>query len=274
MTGSLATPAPYPHVVVATDGSALAGTALIGGSILAARTSAELHVFHASSDPHIERMAVSQAADLLRGRPYKMEVRDLVEGPGSPSTLIAEYATQLGDESIVAVGTHGRGGIGVSVLGSTAVDLLARRNQTTLAYGPAARPPLDIERVVVCVDGSEFSEASVPEGARWAAALDVPIWVIQVVPAYVSSYVRTFENSYVRNVAKNLEGLPRGVEWDVLHSTSPARSILDLYGNDGANMLIMATHGLVGLRRVLVGSISSDVVKDAWGPVVMVRPAD
>jgi nucleotide-binding universal stress UspA family protein len=60
----------------------------------------------------------------------------------------------------------------------------------------------------------------------------------------------------------------------VLHSTSPARSILDLYGNDGATMLIMATHGLVGLRRVLVGSISSDVVKEAWGPVVMVRPAD
>lgn len=274
MTGSLTAPDPYPHVVVATDGSTLAGTALIGGSILAARTSAELHVFHASSDPRSEQFAVSQAAELLQGQRYKMEIRDLGSGASSPSTMIAEYATQLGDESIVAVGTHGRGGIGASVLGSTAVDLLARRKQTTLAYGPGARHPVDIERVVVCVDGSQFSEASVPEGARWASALDVPTWVIQVVPAYISSYVRTFESTYVRNLAKDLGFLQKEVQWDVLHSTSPARSILDLYGNDGATMLIMATHGLVGLRRVLVGSISSEVVKQAWGPVVMVRPAD
>jgi nucleotide-binding universal stress UspA family protein len=261
-------------VVVATDGSPLSGTALLGGSILAARTSAELHVFHASSGPGGERLAVSQAVELLRGQPYKLEIRDLVNGTGSPARMIADYANQLGDEAIVAVGTRGRGGVGVSVLGSTAVDLLARTNQTTLAYGPGAGHPLDIERVVVCVDGSQFSEASVPEGARWATTLDVPLWVIQVVPAYLSSYVRTFESTYVRNLAKDLEGLHTAVQWDVLHSTSPARSILDLHGNDAATMLIMATHGLVGLRRVLVGSISTEVVKDAWGPVVMVRPPD
>ena len=271
MTGSVTAPLPYAHVVVATDGSPLSGTAMLGGSRLAARTSAELHVFHASTGPSTEETVVAQAAQLLRGQPYKLEIRDLV---ASPSAMIADYATQLGGESIVSVGTHGRGAVGVSVLGSTAVDLLARTNQATLAYGPGAGHPLEIQRVVVCVDGSQFSEASVPEGARWAAALDVPIWVIQVVPAYVSSYVRAFENTYVRNVAKDLEGLRKGVEWDVLHSTSPAKSILDLFGNDAATMLVMATHGLVGLRRVLVGSISTEVVKGAWGPVVMIRPAD
>jgi len=188
--------------------------------------------------------------------------------------MIADYATQLGGESIVAVGTHGRGAVGVSVLGSTAVDLLARTNQATLAYGPGAGHPLDIQRVVACVDGSPFSEAGVPEAARWATALDVPMWVIQVIPAYHSSYVRTFESTYVRNLAQELQGLHPGVQWDVLHSTFPARSILDLYGNDAATMLIMATHGLIGLRRVLVGSISAEVVKEAWGPVVMIRPAN
>jgi nucleotide-binding universal stress UspA family protein len=267
-------PLPYRHIVVATDGSPLAGTALLGGSMLAVRSAAELHVFHASSGPRGEKAALAQIADLLSGHSCKVEVRDLADETASPACSIDEYATQLADESIVAIGTHGRGTVGVSVLGSTAVDLLARRNRTTLAYGPEARPPIETERVVVCVDGSQFSEASVPEGARWASALSVPLWVIQVVPAHLSSYVRLFESTYVRNVAKDLEGVVQGVQWDVLHSVSPARSILDLYGNDAATMLIMATHGLVGLRRVLVGSISSDVVKEAWGPVVMVRPAD
>ena len=260
MTGSLTAPPPYAHVVVATDGSALSGTAMVGGSMLAARTSAELHVFHASTGPRSEETVVAQAAQLLQGQPFKLEIRDLV---ASPSAMVADYATQLGGESIVSVGTHGRGAVGVSVLGSTAVDLMARRNMTTLAYGPGAGHPVDIERVVICVDGSQFSEASVPEGARWASVLDVPIWVIQVVPAYISSYVRAFESTYVRNVAKDLEGLRKGVEWDVLHSTSPAKSILDLFGNDAATMLIMATHGRVGLRRVLVGQYRQEVVKEA-----------
>ena len=271
MTGSVRAPLPYAHVVVATDGSPLSGTALLGGSMLAARTSAELHVFHASTGRRSEETVLAQVAHVLQGQPHKLEIRDLIT---SPSAMIADYATQLGGELIVSVGTRGRGAVGASVLGSTAVDLLARTNQATLAYGPGAAHPLEIQRIVVCVDGSQFSEASVPEGARWAAALDVPIWVIQVVPAYLSSYVRAFESTYVRNIAKDLEGLRMGVEWDVLHSTSPARSILDLFGNDAATMLVMATHGLVGLRRVLVGSISTEVVKEAWGPVVMIRPAD
>lgn len=270
MIGSITAPSPYPYVVVAIDGSRLSETALVGGSMLAARTSADLHIFHASWGSSSEESVVAQVARVLKGQQCKLEIRDAV---ASPSTMIAEYVTQLGGESIVAVGTHGRGAVGVSFLGSTAVDLLARTNQATLAYGPGADHPLDIQRVVACVDGSQFSEASVPEGVRWASALDLPLWLIQVVPAYLSSYVRAFESTYVRNLARDLEGL-REVQWDVLHSTSPARSILDLYGNDPSTMLVMATHGLVGLRRVLVGSIATEVVKEAWGPVVMIRPGD
>ena len=272
MTGSMIAPTPYSHVVVGIDGSPLSGTALVGSALLAERISAELHVFHALSRAGSERPVASQAATLLGDQPYKLEIREL--GNASPAGMIAAYTAELGSESIVAVGTHGRGGVGVSILGSTAVDLLARYCQATLAYGPGATHPNEIERIVVCVDGSEFSEASLPEGARWATALDVPMWVIQVVPAYFSSYVRTYETTYVRNLAKDLEGLRSGVQWDVLHSALPARSILDLYGNDAATMLVMTTHGLTGLRRVLVGSTSSEVVKDAWGPVVMVRPPD
>lgn len=272
MTGLTAARPPYRYVVVATDGSQLSGTALLGGSMLAARFSGELHVFHASSGPGTEASVVAQAAELLQSRQYKLVVRGLVPGASSPARMIAEYANEVGEQAIVVVGTHGRGGVGASLLGSTAVDLLARANQTTLAYGPGAEPPMDIERVVVCVDGSQFSEASVPEGARWASALDVPLLLIQVVPADLPPYVTTFESTYVHNLAKGLEGLEKDVQWDVLHSTTPARSILELYGNDAATMLVMATHGLIGLKRVLLGAISSEVVKEAWGPVVLVRP--
>lgn len=273
MTGLFHAKPPYRCVIVATDGSRLSGTALLGASLLASKTYAELHVFHAASGTTSEASATAQVAELLPDRTYKLVVRDLVGGE-SPAGMIAEYSAEAGDDTIVAIGTHGRGGVGVSLLGSTAVDLVARANQPILAYGPGAEHPMHTQRVVACVDGSQFSELSMAEGARWAVALQVPLWLIQVVPPDLPSYVTSFESTYVHNLAKTLEGLGNGVEWDVLHSVTPARSILEWYGNDNATMLVLATHGRVGLKRVLLGSISSEVIKEAWGPVVLVRPPD
>lgn len=271
MTGSAEVKPSYRHVIAATDGSQLSGIALLGGALLAAKTSARLHVFHAASGPDSEAAAMAQAAAVLQDRPYELVVRDLMT---SASRTIAEYAKEIGEPAIVAIGTRGRGGVGSSLLGSTAADLVARAGQTILAYGPGAGNPMGIERVVACVDGTEFSELSVTEGLRWATALDVPLWLIQVVPPNLPPSVSVFESTYVHNLARELRGLSTQVEWEVLHSTTPAQSIVEMHGNDAATMLVMATHGRVGLERVLLGSVSSQVVREAWGPVALVRPKE
>ncbi|HEX5722503.1 MAG TPA: universal stress protein [Acidimicrobiia bacterium] len=262
----------YRHLVVATDGSRLSGAALEGGALLASQTMAELHVFHAATSASVEQSVLAQVAELLGNRPHKMVVRDGEMG-STTAEMIAQFARELGDEAIVVVGTHGRGGVGLSLLGSTAVDLLARVNQPTVAYGPESGIPREVERVVACVDGSEFSELSVAEASRWARALSVPLWLVQVVPPYRPRYVGVLETNYVHNLAMGLDRLGQKVEWEVLHSTTPSRSILDMYGSDPATMLLMVTHGRTGLQRVLSGSVSTEVVKGAWGPVVLICPS-
>jgi nucleotide-binding universal stress UspA family protein len=271
MTG-LPIKSPYRSLIVATDGSRLSRSALAGGALLASQSKAELHVFHAATSLDVEQSVLDQAAEVLGNQQHKMVVRDLEPG-FTAAGMIAEFARELGEETVVAVGTHGRGGVGLSLLGSTAVDLLARASQPTVAYGPeTTAPPIAIARVVACVDGSEFSELSVSEAARWANALAVPLWLIQVVPPYLPAYVGVFETTYVHNLAKDLIELGTKVEWDVLHSTSPAESILDMYGNDPATMLVMATHGRTGLQRLRSGSVATEVVKGSWGPVVLICP--
>jgi nucleotide-binding universal stress UspA family protein len=261
---------PYGQIIAAIDGSALSGIALLGASLLAAQGSAELVVLHAASSSESAESARAQATDVLGSQPYRLEIRELKE---SASRTIAEYAQDSGETAIVAIGTHGRGGVGASLLGSTAVDLVTRAGQSILAYGPAAGHPIEIERVVACVDGSEFSELSVSEATRWAAALRVPLWLIQVVAPDAPPQVRESESAYVHNLARELPDLGTEVQWEVLHSLTPARSIVEWHGNDAAVMFIMATHGRVGLQRVLMGSVSSQVVKDAWGPVALIRPS-
>jgi len=261
---------PFRQVVVATDGSDLAAVAIKGGSLLASRIGAALHVFHASWDPPTDALVEEQAAELLEPGTYQLAIREVPPG-GSPADAIAAYASTLG-AAVVVVGTHGRGGVGTTLLGSTAVKLVGQPDQPLLAYGPGAAPPTEISRVIACVDGSEFSELSLKEGARWARGLGSSLWIIQVVPPGLPQYVTPYESSYVHNLSKELNGSGIKIEWEVLHSLTPARSILDAFGEDPSNMVVMATHGRRGLQRLLLGSVATEVVKDAWGPVALIGP--
>jgi nucleotide-binding universal stress UspA family protein len=271
VTDALAVKPPFRRVVVATDGSDLAAVAIKGGSLLASRIGAALHVFHASWDPPTGEVVKKQAAEILESGTYEMAIGPVPPG-GSPADAIAAYAAALGD-AVIVVGTHGRGGVGTTLLGSTAVKLVGQPDQSILAYGPGAAPPTEISRVIACVDGSEFSELSLREGARWALALGTQLWIIQVVPPGLPEYVTPYETSYVHNLSKELKGSGVNVEWEVLHSLTPARSILGAFGEDPSNMMVMATHGRRGLQRLLLGSVATEVVRGAWGPVALIGPA-
>jgi len=271
MSGLYESLPPYGHVIVAIDGSDLCQNALLGGSALAARTYAELHVFHAAPDLSSEAIVTDQAARTLGGVPYRLTIRDLDPQLATAATMIADFAGDVSD-SVVVIGTHGRGDIGATVLGSTANELVAWSELPVIVYGPATRSPAGVERVVVCVDGSQLSEASVADGARWAGALRVPLWLVQALQPGISAEIGRQESSYVHNLARDLTGLAAGVEWDVLHSASPANAILDSFG-DASTLLVMASHGRIGFRRIVLGSVVGEVVKKALGPVAVRRPA-
>ncbi len=275
MNGHFKVRSPYARLIAATDGSALGGMALVGAAQLAGRTKAELYVFHAAGDMGGEAAVRRQVAELLEGVPFQLEIRNLIAGtPISPAGLVHEFANEVGD-SLVVVGTHGRSGIKAALLGSTTAELVSRPGKATVVYGPHAVAPIEVNRVVACVDGSEFSELSLLEAALWCVALKVPMVIVQVVPPDLPSYVAVFEDTYVHNLLKELEGLgSQAVESEVLHSGSASSAILESFGKDPASMLVMATHGRVGFKRVLVGSVASEVVRGARGPVVLIRPMD
>jgi nucleotide-binding universal stress UspA family protein len=263
---------PYARMVAATDGSELGRIALTGARQLAERTGAELHVIHVAGDMAGHAAATRQVNEVLGNYPHIFTIKNLIAGTAmTPSKVIAEFADRLGD-AVVVVGTRGRGGIGEALLGSTTAELVSRPGRTTIVYGPRAEPPPEIASVAACVDGTAYSESSVDEGARWAAALKVTLRIVQVVPPDLGSYVAAFESAYIDNLSKGLEELGSGVETEVLHSVSPADAIAESDGSDPACFLVLATHGRVGLTRVTMGSVSSEVVRAARGPVALIHP--
>ena len=261
---------PYRAIIATTDGSDLSTLGLRGGARLAAQTGAALHVFHALSVRSDESEVRSLVEEILGDMEHQLVVEE-VPGSETPAAAAAAYAAQLGS-AVICLGTHGRGGVGSAVLGSTALSLVSQHRRSIVAFGPEAASPMAIVRVVACVDGSEFSELSLGEGVRWAAALGVPLWLVQVVPSGLPEYVAAFEHTYVHNLAKGLAGSHLKLEWEVLHSSSPSRALLEMFGEDAATLLVMATHGRRGMQKILLGSVATEVVRNSWGPVALVVP--
>jgi nucleotide-binding universal stress UspA family protein len=52
---------------------------------------------------------------------------------------------------------------------------------------------------------------------------------------------------------------------------SPAEAIVQVAADEGADLIVMGTHGRTGLRRLLMGSVAEAVIRTAPCPVLIYR---
>jgi universal stress protein A len=52
----------------------------------------------------------------------------------------------------------------------------------------------------------------------------------------------------------------------------PGKGIVDQAKKDGADMIVISTHGRTGLSHILLGSVTEKVVREATCPVLSIRP--
>ena len=53
---------------------------------------------------------------------------------------------------------------------------------------------------------------------------------------------------------------------------NPAEEIVRLADEEGADLIVMATHGRAGFKRLLMGSVAEEVVRRAKCPVFTFKP--
>jgi nucleotide-binding universal stress UspA family protein len=70
-------------------------------------------------------------------------------------------------------------------------------------------------------------------------------------------------------VAENFEGVDAKAEVVVGYA---AEEIISIAEKEGADMIIMGTHGRKGIDRILFGSVAEKVVKNSPVPVLTIRP--
>jgi nucleotide-binding universal stress UspA family protein/CBS domain-containing protein len=143
--------------------------------------------------------------------------------------------------------------------------------------------------LLVPLDGSEVSEASLPWAVTLARARGQSLTLVRVTdyPRLVSEEWlpgTTTTNVYDRVLAADRAEAVRyletvrsrladtGLTVDVVNSSgNPSVALLDLADELGAEAIVIATHGRGGFKRLVLGSVAMQLVSHASVPVFLVR---
>ena len=215
-----------------------------------------------------------------------VEASTSVREDAYPGPAILDLARQEGVDLIV-LGTHGRRGPGRLVLGSVAEEVVRRAPCPVLTVrereeAPEAGP---IASILVPVDFSEPSQRALAlardVAGRFGARLDVLHVVEQVVlpgfyipgaPGVFPHNLEALHGAADEEIRRLMEALGEPpVPWQgrVITAT-PSFGIVEQAETLASDLIVMATRGLTGLERLLLGSTAERVVRMAPCPVLTV----
>lgn len=143
------------------------------------------------------------------------------------------------------------------------------------------------KHLLIATDGSELARKAVDHGLALAKALDAKVtvitvtepWEVVVVPeAAVVLPPADYEASVAARAAKILADVSDvarkiGMSYETLHVKDryPAEGIVEAAKEKGCDLIVMASHGRRGLRRLILGSAANEVVTHSTIPVLICR---
>ena len=297
----------FRSILVPLDGSALAEQAIPTAVAIAERAESKLKLLLVHEPPPLldagstytelelamekaDRDYLHSVAGRLRERLGSALSSAVVKGP--VTRTLARYARELGTDLIVMT-THGRGGIRRAWLGSVADELIRTSEAPVLIVRPSDSdaphtfvPPAEL---MVPLDGSPLAEAVLEPVTALARLWDAEISLIQVVrPVILTSdpplpfptgysdeetrMRREQAQDYVRDIAEHLRESGVKASGVAVIGGSVAHTLLDLARPERVSIVALATHGMGGLRRLVLGSVADKLVRGAEVPVLVVSP--
>ena len=299
----------YKRILVPLDGSPLAEQILPAVEHLASKLNTRVDLLSV-----VEEDVDAAVGTILRGRyrgkgpmglvaiaeNYLAERADRMQLPegqvqrsvikGSVAEAILKEASKRRD-TLIAMSTHGRSGVGRFAMGSVADKVLHATKMPLLLYRPGLNMfSLDageISTVIVPLDGSELAEQVLPHVVELAAALPLKVLLVRVtsypmayyygdeapylVPEDFSEETEKEALKYLALKAKELrkEGCQEVDTWHFIGTA--AQQIIDLAKETSQSFVALTTHGRSGLGRWVLGSVADRVIQQSGVPVLVIR---
>jgi nucleotide-binding universal stress UspA family protein len=177
---------------------------------------------------------------------------------------------------LIALSTHGRGGVSRLVRGSIAEELLRRSSDPVLVANPRAfeADEARIRRILVPLDGSETSAAILPAASALARVYGSEVVLLHALEVVLGSLdFPIFEavdeaQRMLARMARRVESVP--VRTRVVQGAA-AMVIFGVAIQENADLIAMTTHGRTGLSRLALGSVAEEIARASPCPLLVQR---
>ena len=297
------TPMNVNHILLPTDFSPAAEHALRWAVHFARQHDATLHLLHVvaqfdadwfetddASTPvgRVQAQAQQDAEEGLKriapdlGR-TGVQTQTIIRYGADPAASILSVADEV-EADLIVTGTHGREGLAHVILGSVAEKVVREAHAPVLTVGAQAPGEPTIQRVLAPIDFSEPSKAALRLAKRIVSANEATLDLLFVaeertMPVFSDTGIPRvgrikMDPEIVNNAAEGLEQLNRSMggpevsaHGHVAQGKVPDQ-IVQFAESHEVDLVVMATRGLSGLDRFLLGSVAERVVRAAPCPVL------
>jgi nucleotide-binding universal stress UspA family protein len=192
----------------------------------------------------------------------------LVSGP--PWERITELARPT---DLIVMGTHGRTGVSRFLLGSVAEKVVRHAPCAVLVARPHG-PPERFKHLLVPVDFSETSKLALERAAELASRTGARVTLLHVLdmPDVLLPQAEPPATAALDEWADLLEQRTSHEVQRVVRTGVAAAQVLALASEDPTiDLIVMGSHGRVGIRRFVLGSVAEKIVRHASLPVLVAR---
>ena len=294
----------YTSILVPLDGSPLGERALAQAVPIAEQHGAKLILMHVAEpinpillgggapvrDSALDRTWRDDARKYLDKATARTRKRTTVpvecvlrEGKIVPT--LAAYATEAG-VGLIVMCTHGRGGFERLWLGSVADGLIRHLPVPVLLVRAARRAAKSdatvapFERIVVALDGSPRAERALTEAMELVQSAPTALTLVNVVHPTSALASHSFPSraeqemcaTYLEPLAARHRTATCEIAVETLAYANIGRAVLEIAKRHDAQLIALATQGLGGAERFIVGSVADKLIRTASVPVLVVPP--
>ena len=294
-------------ILFPTDFSESAQQALDYALFLAEQFEAELHLLHAvvlhAHDPSEDGSDFPEPPEILKrlfeiadsemGRileQNKSKTFSLKEAKVrgfSAGSVILDYAAE-NEIDLIVMGTHGRRGAARIFIGSVAAEVVRQATcpVLTLHKRSSDKKMPRVETIVVPVDFSDHSSTAVTYAKEIASITGARLQLLHVIeePTYPYFYAPVADVSLAANLEHLREKTDAALD-KLIYETqgptvptekhvvtgTPSIEITRFAEEEGSDLIVIPTHGLTGVERMLLGSTAERVVRLAACPVLAIK---
>ncbi|MHB8908810.1 MAG: universal stress protein [Syntrophales bacterium] len=151
------------------------------------------------------------------------------------------------------------------------------------------------KKILVPLDGSKLAECSLNHVEKFhksdivgevvllnAVVVEIP-WAIagadEMHPKVFdyNALKKTFldrSGRYLARIQSRLASAGINAKTETIESNVPAHIITDYAQKNGVDLIVIATHGYTGMKKMLLGSVALKVLHESNVPVLLIRPEE